>query len=71
MKYRAILFVAVLMIGCKTTENLRTMRDIFYTVRSTLQEGMTADELDKVSMRYETMQGTASDAQLSSVLTVC
>ena len=45
-----ILCVAVIFLGCKTTENLRSIRDVFNVVFRTADEHITVMELDKVSL---------------------
>lgn len=41
---------AAILLGCKTTENLRTMRDIYYALTNVLDASVSAEELDRVRM---------------------
>jgi hypothetical protein len=40
---------AAILIGCKTTENLRTMRDIYNSFGSAVEKTATAEQLNEVS----------------------
>jgi hypothetical protein len=44
------LYCAALLLGCKTLETLRTMRDIFNSVASVMWRDSDASQLDRVSV---------------------
>lgn len=44
-----ILYIAAIFLGCKTTENLRSMRDIYNIVTKTMDETISLSDLDKVT----------------------
>ena len=43
-----ILYIAAIFLGCKTTENLRSMRDIYNIVTKTMDDTISLSDLDKV-----------------------
>lgn len=43
-----ILLISVIFLACKTTENLRTIRDIFNCIYSVITEDITVDILNEV-----------------------
>lgn len=45
-----ILYIAAIFLGCKTTENLRSMRDIYNIVTKTMDETISLSDLDKVTL---------------------
>lgn len=46
-----ILQVAAIFLGCKTVENLRSMRDIYNVVSRTMDKEVDVTQLDKVHFR--------------------
>ena len=49
---QALLCVAAILLGCKTTENLRTMRDIFNVVYTSKDINNSPQQLDQVNAYY-------------------
>lgn len=47
-----ILYIAAIFLGCKTTENLRSMRDIYNIVTKTMDETISLSDLDKVNNSF-------------------
>ena len=43
-----ILYIAAIFLGCKTTENLRSMRDIYNIVTKAMDDSISLIDLDKV-----------------------
>lgn len=44
------LYTSALLIGCKTSENLRSLRDIFNVVAHVLHPNITMEYMDKVCL---------------------
>jgi hypothetical protein len=49
---RKKLYVTVIFLSCKTTENLRTVRDVYNSVSTVLDSSQTLADLDKVILIY-------------------